>query len=117
MLRFWTGVAVGVAVGVGVGVGVGVAVGTAVAVAVGVAVGMAVAVAVAVGVAVGVGAASSFRIVPVPSAREMVALVALLRCTVKNSSSSNCVSPLTKTVTCWETGPVEVNVSVRDIAW
>src|ERR1700731_2089159 len=104
IFKAWTGLAVGVAVGVAVAVAVGVAVavevGVAVAVAVGVAVAVAVAVAVGVGLGVGVGVTSSFRIVPVPSAFEMVALSGLLRCTVKVSSGSTIVSPLTSTVIC-----------------
>jgi hypothetical protein len=78
-----------VAVAVGVGVGVG---SSGVAVAVAVAVG--------VGVGVGVGTTSSFVIVPVPSVSEIVALRALLRWTVKSSSASMFVSPLTFTVIC-----------------
>jgi hypothetical protein len=92
------GVAVAVAVAVGVAVAVAVAVGVEVAVAVGVEV--AVAVAVGVGLGVGVGVTSSFRMVPVPSASEIVALRALLRWTVNVSSGSTVVSPLTSTVSC-----------------
>jgi hypothetical protein len=116
MFNAWTGPTVlGVAVGVGLGgteavgvaVAVAVAVGVAVAVAVAVAVGVAVAVAVAVGVGlgVGVGVTSSLRMVPVPSASEMVAFTGLLRCSVKSSSGSTVVSPFTRTVTCLDVSP------------
>src|SRR5213595_300752 len=44
------------------------------------------------------GGASSFTIVPVPSALLIVAPIALLRCTVKVSFASNVVSPFTSTV-------------------
>ncbi len=44
--------------------------------------------------------ASSFVIVPVPSASAMVAFVAFERWTVKASSGSTVVSPLTSTVNC-----------------
>jgi hypothetical protein len=95
-------VAAGVAVAVAVGVAVAVAVGVDVAVAVGVEVAVAVGVAVAVAVAVGVGlgVTSSLRMVPVPSASEMVAFTGLLKCTVKVSSGSAVVSPFTRTTTC-----------------
>jgi hypothetical protein len=70
-------------VGVGVGTGVGVGVGTGVGVGVG------------TGVGVGVGCGtSSFRMVPVPCAFEMVAPEAEPNVTVKVSSASIAVSPL-----------------------
>ena len=72
------GVGAGVTVGEGVGVRVGAGVTVGEGVGVGVGAGVTVGVGVAVGVGVGVGT-SSFRIVPVPSASEMVAFTALLR--------------------------------------
>ena len=54
---------------------------------------------------------SSFEIVPVPVACEMVAFVGLLSPTVKVSSTSGVVSPLTVTMTCFVVS-FEAKVSV-----
>ena len=77
-------VGVGVSFSVGVGVGVGVSVGIGVGVGVGVGVGLE-------------SSLSSLRMMPVLwlAAGSMVALVALLRVTLKVSFASNLLSPLT----------------------
>ena len=115
------GVGVGVGVDVGAGVGDGVDVGVGVGVddvgaGVGDGVGVAVGATVALGVAVGSGRVSSFTIVPVPFALEIVAFCAPERVTVKVSSSSNAVSPFTNTAIAFSVSPA-LNVNVSLVAW